>query len=289
MDQKRTPRRQYNATDFFTPPAQTSLSRELKQVLTERNLLTAKSRKKGNEKSLAYSFKLQFTVRFLVCTMLDESLTSSSPHNSEMDKRKTFRLQAIQEILTSERSYLNQLEILMEFFVRPLKKQQIITSDQFLALFGQVEMIYNLNQELLSELETNLENVARAFKRMAPFFKLYSVYAFDYNRAQLILQVRGWAFVLRYVNVRGSFIFQELTEKNTAFKKFLETTESQPEVQRKLISLLIAPIQRVPRYRLLLQQVILYSSPCEADFKILQGILGHLHILVVEVLNFLNF
>lgn len=49
MDQ-RTPRRQYNpthGTDFFTPPAQTSLSRELKQVLTERNLLTAKSRKKG--------------------------------------------------------------------------------------------------------------------------------------------------------------------------------------------------------------------------------------------------
>lgn len=73
-----------------------------------------------------------------------------------------------------------------------------------------------------------------------------------------------------------SFMFQELTEKNTAFKKFLETTESRPEVQRKLISLLIAPIQRVPRYRLLLQQVILYSSPCEADFKILQGILGHL-------------
>lgn len=55
------------------------------------------------------------------------------------------------------------------------------------------------------------------------------------------------------------------------FKKFLDTTESRPEVQRKLISLLIAPIQRVPRYRLLLQQVILYSSPCDPDFKILQG------------------
>lgn len=119
--------------------------------------------------------------------MLDESPTRSS----EMDKRKSFRLQAIQEILTSERSYINQLELLMEFFVRPLKQQQIISADHFMALFGQVEMIYNLNQELLSELDADLENVARAFKRMAPFFKLYSVYAFDYNRAQLILQVRG--------------------------------------------------------------------------------------------------
>lgn len=193
MDQ-RTPRRQYNAgTDFFTPPAQASLSRELKQVLTERNLLTAKSRRKGKVKTFEHSPDIQFNVRFIVCSMLEESATSSSsPHNSEMEKRKSFRLQAIQEILTSERSYINQLELLMEFFVRPLKQQQIIGSDQFMALFGQVEMIYNLNQELLSELETDLENVAKAFKRMAPFFKLYSVYAFDYNRAQLILQVRRW-------------------------------------------------------------------------------------------------
>lgn len=48
--ERRTPRRQYNATivadrqQFFTPK-ETCLSRELKQVLNERNLLTAKSRK----------------------------------------------------------------------------------------------------------------------------------------------------------------------------------------------------------------------------------------------------
>lgn len=167
------------------------------------------------------------------------------------DKRRQFRRQAVQEILTSERSYIAQLELLMQFFVRPLKEQQIISNDNFFALFGQVEMIYSLNQELLQQLEANLDNVAKAFKRMAPFFKLYSVYAFDYNRAQLILQ--------------------DLTDKNGAFKKFLEATESRPEVQRKLISLLIAPIQRVPRYRLLLQQVVLYSSPSDPDFKMLQG------------------
>lgn len=50
--ERRTPRRleatrQFGA-EVFTPPTQTSLSRELRQVLNERNLLTAKSRKKGN-------------------------------------------------------------------------------------------------------------------------------------------------------------------------------------------------------------------------------------------------
>lgn len=38
----------------------------------------------------------------------------------------------------------------------------------------------------------------------------------------------------------------------------------------KLNALLITPIQRVPRYRLLLKQVLLYTSPSETDYKLLQ-------------------
>lgn len=228
----RTPRRPA-AADFSTPPVQTSLCRELKIALHERNLLTAKSRRK-------------------VCSMLDGSRSDSlNRAGNEADKRRQFRRQAIQEILTSERSYIDQLNVLMQFFVRPLRdRTDLISAAQYQAVFGQVEMIYSLNAELLHELEADLDNVARAFKRMAPFFKLYSVYAFDYNRSQLILQ--------------------ELTDKNANFKKFLEANESRPEVQRKLISLLITPIQRVPRYRLLLQQVVLYSSPSDSDFRGLQ-------------------
>jgi hypothetical protein len=32
---------------------------------------------------------------------------------------------------------------------------------------------------------------------------------------------------------------------------------------------MIAPIQRIPRYRLLLQQVLLYTSPSDKDYKLL--------------------
>lgn len=41
-------------------------------------------------------------------------------------------------------------------------------------------------------------------------------------------------------------------------------------MQQKLSSLLITPIQRVPRYRLLLQQVLLYTSPADIDYKLIQ-------------------
>ncbi|XP_017043465.1 kalirin [Drosophila ficusphila] len=228
-----TPRQKGYGNGFIpSPQTPLSFSRELRQVLQERNLLTAKSRRK-------------------VCSMLDSNNSSpiGSP-NPESGKRLGFRRQAIQEIISSEKSYLEQLELLMNFFVRPLKEQAIIDCSNHTLLFGQIEMIHNLNGEFLRELEANMENVAHAFLKMAPFFKLYSVYAFDYRGAL--------------------FIIQDLISKNPVFRKFLEQTESRPEVQRKLNSLMIVPIQRIPRYKLLLEQVLLYTSPADADYKLLK-------------------
>ncbi|TMW41574.1 hypothetical protein DOY81_013347, partial [Sarcophaga bullata] len=230
-----------------TPDTPLSFSRELRQVLQERNLLTAKSRNK-------------------VCSMLagssDTSFVRNSP-NTEMDKRRNFRLQAVQEIISSEKTYLQQLETLMEYFVKPLKQQQIINDVSHTTLFGQIEMIHNLNSEFLKELESDMDNVAQAFLKMAPFFKLYSVYAFDYRNALLTLQ--------------------ELTTKNAAFRKFLELNESRPEVQRKLNSLMIIPIQRVPRYKLLLEQVLLYTSPADADFRSIKESIKQIENTVLHI------
>ncbi len=128
-----------------------------------------------------------------VCSMLCSPSPKISPpgKSNDINKRKNFRLQAVQEILTSERSYINQLQILMKYFVNPLKDQDILSQDEFTILFGQIEMIYNLNTELLKSLENDMSKVGKAFLRLAPFFKLYSVYAFDYNRSQIVLQVNS--------------------------------------------------------------------------------------------------
>lgn len=133
--------------------------------------------------------------------MLDNiSPKSISPgKSSEMNRRKNYRLQAVQEILTSEQSYIKQLQILMKYFVHPLK--HILNSEEYAILFGQIEMIYNLNKELLKNLESDLGNVGKAFLTLAPFFKLYSVYAFDYNRAQIVLQVTILIIIRRFFDI----------------------------------------------------------------------------------------
>ncbi|CAD7003378.1 unnamed protein product [Ceratitis capitata] len=189
--------------------------------------------------------------------------------DGEVDKRSYYRMRAIEEVIISERNYLGQLELLMKFFVRPIKHQALIDDHTHTFLFGQIEMIYNLNMELLQELEENKEDVAKAFLKIAPFLKLYSVYAFDFRNALLVLQ--------------------EITSKNSSFRKFKEQTETRPEVQRTLNSLMIVPIQRLPRYKLLLDQVLLYTSPSENDFKLLkdsvkkiESIVSHINSCVEE-------
>ncbi|XP_040164859.1 putative protein tag-52 [Anopheles arabiensis] len=179
--------------------------------------------------------------------------SSKSPadvRNTEADKRQQLRLQAIREIRTSEESYLRQLDLLLEYFVTPLRTNGFLTEKVHNQIFGQLDTIHNLSQELLRKLDDDLDNVVKAFTNLGPFFKLYSVYAFDYRNSLCTLQ--------------------SLMDKNVTLKRYIANTESRPEVQMKLISLLITPIQRIPRYKLLLQQVLLYTSPSDGAYKALQ-------------------
>lgn len=74
--------------------------------------------------------------------------------------------------------------------MEPIKERKIMNHASYTALFGNIETIYNVNGELFRELKRDPDNVARAFYKLAPFFKLYSVYAYDYKQALMLLQVR---------------------------------------------------------------------------------------------------
>ncbi|XP_011194761.2 myosin-M heavy chain [Zeugodacus cucurbitae] len=213
-----------------------NLNRELQQVLQERNRMDMCNRR-----------------------FYDGGLSNKD----DREKRRTLRLKAVDEIIASEKSYLRQLEILMYYFVNPIKLKKILDVHSHSLLFGQIEMIYNLNGELLRELDDNKDNVAQAFIKMAPFLKVYSVYAFGFRNAMLMLQ--------------------EIENKNTEFRKFMVQTETRPEVQLTLNSLMIVPIQRLPRYKLLLEQVLLYTSPSEIDFKLLKDSVTQITSIVSHV------
>ena len=46
--------------------------------------------------------------------------------------------QAIEEIIVSERNYLKQLEIIEEYFMNPIKEADMLPSQVFAAIFGDI-------------------------------------------------------------------------------------------------------------------------------------------------------
>jgi hypothetical protein len=143
---------------------------------------------------------------------------------------------AVKEVISSERSYLRHLEIIQEYFATPLEELKILSHKDFVTIFGDIPCILQVNKELLNCLETSEDRVGLVFLQLAPYLKFYSTYASDFERAAQL--VEKW------------------NTKSKAFKAFVCSQESRPEVQLKLNSLLITPIQRIPRYKMLLEDVI---------------------------------
>ncbi|XP_056631588.1 FYVE, RhoGEF and PH domain-containing protein 4 [Diorhabda sublineata] len=206
-----------------TPRAHIEFSEELRKVLHDRNVLTSKTKK-------------------TVFEALDEIKTKGEEENRRYKREK-----ALLEIVNSEIKYVHQLEIIINFFSKPTEINKLLKNDEFQTVFGSILPIYNVNKELLDELEKNPGKVAEAFCKFAPFFKMYSVYACEFKNILNILQ-----------NARSL---------NPQFAKLMENQESRPEVQNKLSALLITPIQRVPRYKLLLTHLLQLTKPHEKDHK----------------------
>ena len=72
--------------------------------------------------------------------------------------------------------------------MKPIKEKEQLAKKSYSAIFGDIEPICALNRALYSELITQ-ENVGSAFFRIAPYLKLYSTYAHDYELAINVLQV----------------------------------------------------------------------------------------------------
>lgn len=78
--------------------------------------------------------------------------------------------------------------LLLQCFEFPLRKAAVLSEQEVSSIFGNVRQILSLNQELMSRLE-DADQIGRAFLQMAPFLKLYSMYANNHEKALATLLV----------------------------------------------------------------------------------------------------
>jgi len=173
------------------------------------------------------------------------------------------RKRCIDEIITTEESYVEAMYTLVQHYLKPLKELAILSDKEILSIFSNIEIIANLNTELLKQLEERKviwvdeepSIIGDIFVRMGPMFRMYREYCQNFDNSLETLKFcttnEKWMEYLQYVN-------HTLLNKKNA---------SQQSTQFNLSSFLIMPVQRIPRYSMLLSELCKLTPPDHPDFE----------------------
>lgn len=130
-----------------------------------------------------------------------------------------------------------------------------ISSQDIDSIFLNLDAILPLNQRLLSEIEEALAawddstSIGSIFVKIAPFLKIYNEYG-------------------RRLNVALTTLSQ--CYKNEIFKELVEGIDNSTKLTARLEGLLHAPIQRIPKYVLLLEELYKNTSVTHHDYEYLE-------------------
>ena len=184
-------------------------------------------------------------------------------------KKSRIRYKLIQEIYETEFDYVKILKIIVYLFISPITQKKLIKSKDIEIIFGYIENLLGVHQALLNAMEEQLNKpvilMGNVFITMAHFLRVYPKYINQYDEAMNLLRT--------------------LTESKSKFAKFLEKQSTIEECNNLCLQdFLIAPVQRIPRYRLLLRDLIKVTPEEHVDFKNLNKSLD----LIMEIATFVN-
>ncbi|TIA88129.1 hypothetical protein E3P99_02789 [Wallemia hederae] len=179
--------------------------------------------------------------------LLSPSIASSSqpPPPTKTPNLQSFQ-QQLNELISTEKSYVKRINALKINYADPLrhfakhKDTQIINHFDAKSLFANIDQILHINTAFLNELEhANELNIGNICLSHFPYFSPYNQYYF--NRQKSV------------------DLFKDLLKKKS-FVEFIDRTKWQTTGINNigLRELLMEPVQRIPRYILLLQGMMNY-------------------------------
>lgn len=190
---------------------------------------------------------------------LQKQFTPKSVETEEEVKQKLAkRARVAQELVETERSYVYQLGLIVQQYLNPLRlavdnKKEIITPADIKNIFGGIEVIYQYNSALLKTLEqrvaqwSDAQTLADIFSEMTVYLKAYNPYISSYTNAMDTID--------RYMT-------------NSAFVAFQNNAKRLKDARGLVLTdLLIIPIQRIPRYVMLLQELARSTPTTHPDFQ----------------------
>ncbi|XP_014885674.1 FYVE, RhoGEF and PH domain-containing protein 6-like [Poecilia latipinna] len=205
----------------------------------------------------------------------DEDDPAQSTVQSEQTKSKIQHIAT--EIMTSESVFVDVLKLLHVDFREAVHKasrqngKPVIEERHLNQILYYLPQLYELNQDLLKELEQRVANwdestqVADIFLKKGPYLKMYSTYIREFDKNVTLLV--------------------EQTKKNSAFSAVVKEFEASPRCANLAVKhYLLKPVQRIPQYQLLLTDYLKNLSVDSEDYKDTEAALA----LVKEVANHAN-
>ena len=156
------------------------------------------------------------------------------------------------ELIQTEVTYTSSLRACVDCYILPLQQkcnagELKLTPADASTLFSNLTAILSFHLLLLSDLQaTSPPSIGQVFLKYADYLKMYSAYISNYS-ASLTLVSR--------------------LSSQSAFNRFLTAQRQRPQAHGlDLMSYLIQPIQRIPRYEMLLTQLVRFAPyPSAAD------------------------
>jgi len=183
------------------------------------------------------------------------------------------RTKLAKEILQTEVDYVRHIRSVVEGYLRPLHganearrrtdQTPYCTEQEFDNIFLNLEVILNTNTTILTTLEKEMANynpwttcLGKVFLQIAPYLRVYTQYVNNVDNAMEVLDYckknrRGFE---RFVNECAARLKESGHNQNVA-------------------SLAIMPVQRIPRYSLLLKSYLKYTDESHPDYTDLQAAL----------------
>ena len=176
---------------------------------------------------------------------------------AQRQERKTYMV--AREIMSSEKVYVDVLKMITVDFREYVERKsneagiECLPSDLMAKIFSNIPQLMMFNSELLKDFEDRIENwdslkkIADVLVKKGPFLRLYATYLSDFQAT--------------------TNLFEECCLKYPDFGAVVQSFESMPQCGNlKLKMHMLKPVQRLPQYKMLLDDYLKHQGTNSIDF-----------------------
>eukprot|EP01117_Protostelium_nocturnum_P007006 TRINITY_DN2510_c0_g1_i10.p2 TRINITY_DN2510_c0_g1~~TRINITY_DN2510_c0_g1_i10.p2 ORF type:complete len:598 (-),score=172.49 TRINITY_DN2510_c0_g1_i10:293-2086(-) len=189
--------------------------------------------------------------------------TQAIENNGENDQKRS---NIVKEIVDTEIKYVESLGIVVYTFMEGFLQSKLVEETTCNSLFGGHKILLGHHKRFLATLQS-------CFSKWSPIQTIGDLFCDETN------------FMLEYKTTINNFnyvtdLLKKLKKEDPNIGKLITKIESNPECKFKsLEDFLIEPVQRIPRYELLLKSLFSKTSPTHKDFEFLKVALKKLGLI----------